>query len=74
MSYRFKRRLITILFTLGAVALVGLCTAPLPIWGPQPTPTPEPTPTPQPHVTVCGSGCDFTALQAAVDAGSVAAG
>jgi hypothetical protein len=37
---------------------------------PQPSPTamPEPTPTPAPTLTVCAEGCDFTTIQAAIDA------
>jgi hypothetical protein len=68
MSERAKRTLISVAFTLAAVALIGLCMAPLPIWTPSPTPTPEPTPTAEPSTTVCASGCAFTTLQAAVEA------
>jgi len=68
MSERAKRMLISIAFTLAAVAVIGLCVAPLPIWTPSPTPTPEPTPTVEPNITVCADGCAFTTLQAAVQA------
>jgi len=74
MSDEWKKRLISIVFSLAVVALVGLIMAPLPLWTPSPTPTPEPTatpeptPTPSPDLTVCVSGCDFTTLQAATDA------
>jgi hypothetical protein len=67
LSDRFKRVLISVLFTLGMVALVGLCVAPLPLWTPSPTPTPEPSPTPKPDLTVCSSTCDFATLQEAIE-------
>jgi hypothetical protein len=67
LSGRFKGILISVLFTLGVVVLIGLCVAPLPIWTPAPTPTPEPIPTPEPNLRVCASGCDFTTLQEAID-------
>jgi hypothetical protein len=67
LSDRFKGVLISVLFTLGVVGLIGLCMAPLPIWTPAPTPTPEPTPTAEPNLTVCSSGCSFTTLQEAID-------
>jgi hypothetical protein len=67
LSDRFKRVLISVLFTVGVVVLIGLCVAPLPVWTPAPTPTPVPTPTPEPNLTVCSSGCDFTTLQEAID-------
>lgn len=74
MSDEWKKRLISVVFTLAVVVLIGLIMAPLPIWTPSPTPTPEPTatpeptPTPSPDLTVCASGCDFTTVQAAIDA------
>jgi hypothetical protein len=68
MSYRVRRILVSVLFTLAVVVLIGLCMAPLPIWTPSPTPTPAPTPTPEPSLTVCSSGCSFTTLQEAIDA------
>jgi hypothetical protein len=74
MSDEWKKRVISIAFTLAVVAIIGLIMAPLPLWTPSPTPTPEPTatpeptPTPSPDLTVCASGCDFTSLQAAIDA------
>lgn len=74
MSDEWKKRVISIAFTLAVVAIIGLIMAPLPLWTPSPTPTPEPTarpeptPTARPDVTVCASGCDFTSLQAAMDA------
>ena len=52
MSDEWKRRLISVAFTLAVVALIGLVLAPLPLWTPQPTPTPEPTSTPQPTATM----------------------
>ena len=67
MSYRVKRILISVLFTLAVVVLIGLCMAPLPIWTPAPTHTPAPTPTPELRLTVCSSGCSFTTLQEAID-------
>jgi hypothetical protein len=67
MSDEWKRRLISILFTLAVVALIGLLVAPLPLWTPQPTPTPEPTPTVEPDLTVCSSGCDFATFKDALD-------
>ncbi|HJX36999.1 MAG TPA: hypothetical protein VJ714_00235 [Anaerolineae bacterium] len=59
MSDEWKRRLISIAFTLAAVALIGLVLAPLPLWTPRPTPTPEPTPTLEPTPTVAAeaAGC-----------------
>ncbi len=74
MPDEWKKRLISIVFTLAVVALIGLIVAPLPIWTPPPTPTPEPTatpvptPTPIPDLTVCASGCEFITIQAAIDA------
>ena len=52
MSDEWKRRLISVAFTLAVVALIGLVLAPLPLWTPQPTPTPEPTSTPEPTPTM----------------------
>jgi hypothetical protein len=72
MSEEWKRRLISILFTLAVVAVIGLVMAPLPLWTPQLTPTPEPTATPKPtptvvpDVTVCSTGCDFTTIREAI--------
>jgi hypothetical protein len=39
-----------------------------------PTVPPAPTATPVPDITVCATGCDFTTIQAAIDAESTAAG
>jgi hypothetical protein len=67
-SYRFKRILISVLFTLAVVGLIGLCVAPLPVWMPAPTPTAAPTPTPEADLTVCSSGCSFATVQEAIEA------
>jgi hypothetical protein len=73
MSDEWKKRLISILFTLAVVIIIGLLLAPLPLWTPQPTPTPEATVTPEPsptlvpEVTVCSNGCDFRTVQEAID-------
>lgn len=47
---------------------------PAPTATPPPTVTPVPTATPLPAITVCATGCDFTTLQAAIDAESTTAG
>jgi hypothetical protein len=55
MSDEWKKRLISILFTLAVVALIGLLMAPLPLWTPEPTPTAEPTATPTVDLEVATS-------------------
>jgi hypothetical protein len=72
MSDEWKRRLISILFTLAIVVFIGLVMAPLPLWTPEPTPnveptaTPKPTPTVVPDVTVCSTDCDFLTIREAI--------
>jgi hypothetical protein len=76
-----SRNIIAMLLILAAITA---CTTPLPTVipshtaTPEPTPTreptPVPTPTPEPTITVCASGCDFTAIQAAIDDASTAPG
>ncbi|HEM61252.1 MAG TPA: hypothetical protein ENO24_03090 [Chloroflexi bacterium] len=75
MSEEWKKRLISIAFTLAVVALIGLLMAPLPLWTPEPTPTREPTPTAVPTSTMLAGlagrsttvacGADFVALSEA---------
>jgi predicted outer membrane repeat protein len=73
MSDEWRKRLLSVAFTLAVVVLIGLVLAPLPLWTPSPAPTPEATATPEPTATpradlsVCAQGCDFTTLQEAVD-------
>jgi hypothetical protein len=47
---------------------------PSPIPKPSPTSEPKPTPIPNPDLTVCGSGCDFTTIQDAIDDAGTKAG
>ena len=57
MSELWKKRLISILFTLAVVACIAVVIAPLPLWTPEPTPTPKPTPEPTPTVAADVTGC-----------------
>ena len=63
--YVTARRTLTLLWVLAGITA---CAAPIPSATPRPTATTEPT------VTVCATGCDFAAIQAAIDADATSAG
>ncbi len=62
--------------TAAPTSLPTVPPAPTATLAPTPLPTlpPAPTATPIPDITVCAAGCDFTTIQAAIDADSTAAG
>ncbi len=78
MTYQLRTTLANVLVALLILGICAACAAepasptPFPTDTPQPTdtprPTPEPTPTEPPTITVCSDGCDFTTIQAAIDA------
>ncbi|HNT75005.1 MAG TPA: hypothetical protein PKH77_08310 [Anaerolineae bacterium] len=60
-----RRQFVNRAYLLVLILLLTACSALSPV---------APPPTPTPDVTVCASGCDFTTLQAAIDAESTASG